>query len=70
MSAKGSRVLLVAGAVSYDYLVYPMTTSNAASDATSEDSSLVVRASAADLVAQLLTAAAPQWGSFEGQYMY
>ncbi|KXS97477.1 hypothetical protein AC578_9071 [Pseudocercospora eumusae] len=70
MSGKGSRVLLVAGAVSYDYLVYPMTTSTAAPHATSEHSSLVVRASAADLVAQLLTAAAPQWGSFEGQYLF
>lgn len=62
-----SHTLLVAGAVSYDYLVFPMTyLANADHHATPNDgdeaSHLVIRTSEADLVAQLLTAAAPTWG--------
>ena len=60
-----SRVLCVAGAVSYDYLVYPMTLVNSSLRPEQEDrnelAQLVIRAGSADLVAQLLTAAAPQW---------
>lgn len=61
-----SRVLLVAGAVSYDYLLYPMTVAADGTherDAHQEDgevSQLVIRTGGADLVAQLLTAAAQQ----------
>ncbi|KAI5357831.1 Putative P-loop containing nucleoside triphosphate hydrolase [Septoria linicola] len=67
MSARSSRVLLVAGAVSYDYLVYPMTSTDGLShlsldDDSADASQLVIRTGAADLVAQLLTAAQPQWG--------
>lgn len=54
-----SHVLLVAGAVSYDYLVYQ---SMDISDEGDEASQLVIRTGAADLVAQLLTNAAPTWG--------
>jgi len=66
-STRDSHALLVAGAVSYDYLVYPeMTVSDQAPKAVPEEGSdasqLVIRTGAADLVAQLLTAAAPQWG--------
>lgn len=63
MNSQGSHTLLVAGAVSYDYLVFPMTASHATLDDGDEDASqLVIRTGAADLVAQLLTAAGPQWG--------
>ena len=59
------RVLCVAGAVSYDYLIYPMTfidgTSLAEQVNKGELAQLVIRTGSADLVAQLLTAAAPQW---------
>lgn len=60
-----SRVLCVAGAVSYDYLIYPMTLVDHSLRPEQEDqtglSQLVIRTGSADLVAQLLTAAAPQW---------
>ena len=64
-----SRVLCVAGAVSYDYLIYPMTLADRWSRCKLQDeeddarglSQLVIRTGSADLVAQLLTAAAPQF---------
>lgn len=60
-----SRVLCVAGAVSYDYLIYPMTLLDSTSLSEKVDkgelAQLVIRTGSADLVAQLLTAAAPQW---------
>ncbi|EME48185.1 hypothetical protein DOTSEDRAFT_69960 [Dothistroma septosporum NZE10] len=66
MNARGSHVLLVAGAVSYEYLVYPMGYQNVSngpgrtlSEVGDDASQLVIRTGAADLVAQLLTAAAP-----------
>ncbi|GIZ46286.1 hypothetical protein CKM354_000941700 [Cercospora kikuchii] len=67
MSSRSPRVLLVAGAVSYDYLVYPMASTNGLAhlsieDETADASQLVIRTGAADLVAQLLTAAQPNWG--------
>ncbi|KAM3423156.1 hypothetical protein BST61_g608 [Cercospora zeina] len=69
MSARSPRVLLVAGAVSYDYLVYPMASAAgrrlphlSIADEAAGASQLVIRTGAADLVAQLLTAAQPQWG--------
>ena len=59
------RVLCVAGAVSYDYLIYPMTLLDGNSLSESVDkgelAQLVIRTGSADLVAQLLTAAAPRW---------
>ncbi|KAK5167659.1 uncharacterized protein LTR77_007358 [Saxophila tyrrhenica] len=61
------RVLSVAGAVSYNYLIYPMTDCLADSDPLAESvdkgelAQLVIRTGDADLVAQLLTAAAPKW---------
>ena len=68
MNARGSHVLLVAGAVSYEYLVYPMGYENGQDgtartlvDEGNDASQLVIRTGAADLVAQLLTAAAPKW---------
>lgn len=74
-SQRDPRVLLVAGAVSYDYLVYPAGLRSEAGSRligsrTSRDdedayaSQLVIRTGAADLVAQLLlhTAAKPKWG--------
>lgn len=62
-----SRVLLVAGVVSYDYLLYPMTLedgSDARADfhANGDVAHLVIRTGAADLVAQLLQATAPHRG--------
>ncbi|WPG99166.1 Hypothetical protein R9X50_00197700 [Acrodontium crateriforme] len=63
-----SRSLLVAGAVSYDYLVYPMTADDETDTRSSElhqyghAAQMVIRTGAADLVAQLLTAAAPKHG--------
>ncbi|KAK4505285.1 hypothetical protein PRZ48_003248 [Zasmidium cellare] len=67
MNSQASHTLLVAGAVSYDYLVFPMTYLDDHHHATTLDdgadaSQLVIRTSEADLVAQLLTAAAPTWG--------
>lgn len=66
MTTKGSHVLLVAGVVSHDYLVHQTPCANGASSRlsgnNSEISQLTVRAGAAHLVAQLLSAAAPQWG--------
>ena len=67
MNSQGPRILLVSGAVSYDYLVYQMGSSNGSSSRPRSESNdgasqLVIRTGAADLVAQLLTAAAPQWG--------
>jgi hypothetical protein len=61
-----SNVLLVAGAVSYEHLVYSMTSTHSkeAVEESEDASKLVIRTGAADIVAQLLTAAAPQW-SFE-----
>lgn len=56
-----SHVLLVAGAVSYDYLVYPQRSMNSP-DESDDASQLVIRTGAADLVAQLLTNAAPSFG--------
>ena len=63
-----ARVLCVAGAVSYDYLVYPMTLADSTSLPEQNDkgdprelAQLVIRTGSADLVARLLTAAAPQW---------
>ena len=60
-----SRVLCVAGAVSYDYLIYPMTLADSNPLSESADkgelAQLVIRTGSADLIAQLLTAAAPQW---------
>lgn len=66
-SSHASRALLVAGVVSYDYLVYlDMKISNGTSkvspDQVEDATQLVIRTGAADLVAQLLTAAAPRWG--------
>lgn len=55
-----SHVLLVAGAVSYDYLVYPQQSMDFP-DEGDDASQLVIRTGAADLVAQLLTNAAPTW---------
>lgn len=55
------HVLLVAGAVSYDYLVYPHQSMDFP-DEGDDASQLVIRTGAADLVAQLLTNAAPTWG--------
>lgn len=74
-SPRESRALLVAGAVSYDYLVYPMTFAHdpdafADDDSGGNDASqLQIRSGGADLVAQLLTAAGAQWG-FEGEYLH
>lgn len=64
-----SRVLWVAGLVSYEYLVYPMDASAAAlrqdhgGNGEDEDAAhLVIRTGDADLVAKLLAAAGPQHG--------
>lgn len=66
-----SRVVFAAGVVSYDYLIYPMTGFTAdgqhahaarRDDPDDGEVALVVRTGSADLVAQLLTAAAPQHG--------
>jgi hypothetical protein len=73
-----SRVLLCAGAVSYDYLLYPMTLAGGTTTAANsyrtrqtgretdrehgDLAQLVIRTGAAHLVAQMLTAAAPQHG--------
>lgn len=68
MAPSSSHTLLVAGAVSYDHLVYPMSFTNGSArdnnlyDQDEDASQLVIRSGAADLVAQLLTAATPQWG--------
>ena len=61
-----SRVLCVAGAVSYDYFIFPMTLVDGGSRFEQrcdkgELTQLVIRTGSAYLVAQLLTAAAPQW---------
>ncbi|KAK4632865.1 hypothetical protein CLAFUW4_03893 [Fulvia fulva] len=68
MNARGSHVLLVAGAVSYEYIVYPMGDQNGMNGTAgtlleegNDASQLVIRTGAADLVAQLLTAAAPSF---------
>ncbi|KAI7569367.1 hypothetical protein KC319_g4566 [Hortaea werneckii] len=66
------RLILVAGDVSYEYMLYPMTPPGSrdgksngvhntleVSDESSASSSLVIRTGKADLVAQLLSAAAP-----------
>lgn len=57
-------MLLVAGIVSYDYLVYPQANGSAGAyvDDSNDASQLVIRTGAADLVAQLLTAGATKWG--------
>ena len=63
------RPIYVAGAVTYDYLIYPMTLTDTStnrgdrSDSTTsgKTSQLVIRTAGADLVAQLLGSIAPQW---------
>ena len=59
------KVLAVAGAVSYDYLIYQMTAVDGGPYHEQGNSAsltqLVIRTGSADLIAQLLTAAAPQW---------
>ena len=69
VKSRDARVLLVAGAVSYDYVVYPTDLSRegvshlSLDDEDADSSQLVIRTGAADLVAQLLhTAATPQLG--------
>ena len=60
-----SRVLLVAGAVSYDYLIFPMALVDTDHFTEKQEqqnlAQLVIRTGSADLVAQLLTAASQQW---------
>ena len=61
-----SRVLYIAGAVTYDYLVYPMSPTEDGyragvnNNTNSDSAQLVIRTGGAALVAQLLTGAA-QW---------
>ncbi|KAI7218707.1 hypothetical protein KC343_g9695 [Hortaea werneckii] len=68
------RLILVAGDVSYEYILYPMTPPGSRDeqsngihntpevlDESSASSGLVIRTGKADLVAQLLSAAAPQY---------
>jgi len=61
-----SRIVLVAGAVSYEHLVYPMTLATdedhtrKASHQDAEVHQMTIRTGSAGLIAQLLTAAAPQ----------
>jgi hypothetical protein len=62
-----SRLVLVAGAVSYNYLVFQMpaqaeveSNGRHADHETQDESHMVIRAGAASLVAQLLNSAAPQ----------
>lgn len=62
------HILYIAGAASYDYLIFPMTLVDSHSRFEQDDykegselAQLVIRTGSADLVAQLLTAAAPQW---------
>lgn len=61
-----SPTILVAGAVSYDYLVYPMRPQFSAlaghSHPDEDNASIVVRSGGAELVANLLTAGAPDYG--------
>jgi len=62
------RLLFVAGAVSYDHLLYPMSPADDTNDRHNHEyqngdaAQLVIRTGAADLVAQLLAAAAPGHG--------
>lgn len=60
-----TRTVAVAGAISYNYLIYPMSLADSSSLSEQVDkgelAQLVIRTGDADLVAQLLTAAAPQW---------
>lgn len=68
MNSQASHTLLVAGAVSYDYLVFPMTyldngESHVTLDEADDASQLTIRTGAADLIAQLLAAAGQhEWG--------
>lgn len=57
-------VILVAGAVSHDYLVYPMSAQRRGlrSRSGGDESRVVVRSGAAALVSDLLTAVAPEYG--------
>lgn len=57
-------VILVAGAVSHDYLVYPMSAQRRGlrSRLGGDESRVVVRSGAAALVSDLLTAVAPEYG--------
>lgn len=57
-------VILVAGAISHDYLVYPMSAQRAGlrSRPGGDDSRVVVRSGGAALVSDLLTAVAPEYG--------
>ena len=57
-----SRTLLIAGAVSYDHIIYPMEETDTRSSELHESAQLVIRTAAASLVAQLLTAAAARHG--------
>lgn len=61
-----SPAILVAGIVSYDYLVFPMRSQHfpptERSRLDQDDASIVVRSAGADLVASLLTAGAADYG--------
>jgi hypothetical protein len=65
MTSQEVHALLVAGAVSYDYLIYPTAVLKGSSkpliDDADQNSQLTVCVGAASLVAELLTAADPQW---------
>jgi hypothetical protein len=65
MTTPEPHALLVAGAVSYDYLIYPTAVLTGSSkplvDDADHNSQLTVCVGAASLVAELLTAANPQW---------
>jgi hypothetical protein len=54
-----SPTILVAGAVSYDYLVYPMRTQHSPGG---DSANIVVRSGGAELVTNLLTAGASDYG--------
>ena len=68
LSSMTSRLVLVAGEVSFEYLVYPSIAMSdgvhkrTAAQDDGEVSQLVIRTGAADLVSRLLAAAAPQHG--------
>ena len=60
-------VVLVAGAVSHEYLIYPMSTQHggflqAHSGPNGDQNRVVVRSGGAELISQLLTAVAPEHG--------
>lgn len=60
-----TRTISIAGAISFNYLIYPMGLTDSESLSEQVDkgelAQLVIRTGDADLVAQLLIAAAPQW---------